>query len=126
MKFLVQGDVVFKKLDKLPEGYTMVEQDVKIIQQSEITGHHHQFRDKGADLYHNPDKVTDVDMTITPNLGKLLVVREPITLYHGKKFEVEPHKTGTGDHDAMVLDPGIYEIDITREYSEDEIVRVRD
>jgi hypothetical protein len=36
--------------------------------------------------------------------------------HHGKGFEESPATTGNGDHKAFLVEPGIYRVDIAREW----------
>lgn len=125
-----QGDVLLKKISKLPEGLKPLK--TKILQESEITGHHHHFL-PDADVRVFTKAQTSIEdgiQTITPNEGKYIEVgtNGVVYLYHGKGFEEQPAITGRGDHDAIQIPPGTYEIDIVREYDYDtqEMVRVID
>jgi hypothetical protein len=127
MKRIIQGDVILKRIDAIPANAKLIEKKAKILQMSEITGHHHHFKtDANVDLF---QLETDSNQkTITPNLGKYILVYEDSKLYHGKSFEEQPAKTRNGDHDAVTVPAGMYYIDIVREYDYDtnETVRVVD
>lgn len=138
---LIQGDVVLKQISKLPKNTVQMTSKLKsgvgggkILQQSETTGHHHHFRGTAlVDLYttsRDTDVLSTLDFTtITPNEGKYIVVRDTnALLFHGKDFDFNPHAKGTGDHNALSVPPGIYEVDIVREYDYDkmEVTRVVD
>lgn len=122
-----QGDVLIKPVAQLPEGLTKL--DTKVLQESEITGHHHHFtKDADVTVYQRSANPAD-ELTITPNFGKYIVVGpKGADLYHGKGFEERPADTRTGDHNVVQLRQGVYEIDIVREYCYDtnEPVRVVD
>jgi len=125
-EYVQQGDVLVKKIKALPSD--LAKQDTKILQESETTGHHHHFmQDAPVTVYQRNAQPSD-DKTITPNFGKYIVLDKAAFLYHGKVFEKQPAKSGTGDHDALKIPAGIYEIDIVREYDYDrnEAVRVVD
>ena len=110
----IQGDVIIKKIDKLPEGLTFC--DTKVLQESEVTGHHHHFHPEAdVEVWQMESEPTE-QLTITPDFGKFIVVREPTKLYHGKGFKEDPAKDRSGDHKALSIEPGVYKIDITREY----------
>lgn len=123
---IIQGDVILKRLKTLPESAVRVEMEKRakslVLQHSEVTGHHHHFKPTAAvELYRLPleyEGDTAVN-TITPNERKLIVVREEEQLFHGKGFDITPALRGTGDHQALSVPPGIYEVDITREYDYD-------
>jgi hypothetical protein len=127
---LIQGDVVIKRLKSKPKGLKRSKAKDKILQMSEVTGHHHHFRpDAAVSLYFGPTLVEPGVSTITTNEGKFIEVGEGgAILYHGKGFEDKPSITGRGDHEALHVPPGIYYIDIVREYNYDsmEMVRVVD
>ncbi len=111
---LVQGDVVLRKIEKMPEGLRKI--DGTILQQSETTGHNHHFR-PGAkvELYADP-KHASAAKTITPDEGKYILVYEDETLYHGKGFDPKPFEKKLGDHDSMPVPAGLYKVTIVREF----------
>lgn len=125
MKKYIQGDVILRQIKVLPEGLTVLKSSTpkaKILQKSEVTGHHHQFAPTAVvDMYtssRNIEALTNLDFTtITPNEGKYIVVDQTTQLFHGKDFDFSPFAKGTGDHNALTIEPGIYEIDIVREYN---------
>lgn len=115
----IQGDVIIRKIDKLPENLNKFDNN-KVLQQSEVTGHHHQFKpDSKVTLFYEGDKVEPNVKFLTPNQQKYIVVEEPSMLYHGRLLEFDPTKTGTGDHKGQIVEPGIYQIDIVREWNYD-------
>lgn len=113
-EFYQQGDVILRKVNNLPKGLKKL--DTKILQLGEVTGHKHQFLDQEVEVYIDP-KFESNSMTITPDEGKFLVVMgdKPSDLVH------EEHRT-------VPVEPGIYEVDIVREfdYEKLESARVRD
>lgn len=129
---LIQGDVILRKVEGLPTDATLVTDKAVVLQESEVTGHHHHFRGNAAvALYQSETAAEQLDgvTTITPNLGKFIVVGpEGATLYHGKGFEDDPASTGNGDHKALQVGAGVWEIDIVREwdYDSQEVTRVVD
>ena len=132
---LIQGDVILRAIAQLPAGLNKMENKApegstaKILQKSETTGHHHHFQGSAAvDMYtRNALALESLDFTtITPNEGKYIVVRDTdAILFHGKGFEYNPYARGTGDHNALRVPPGIYEIDIAREYDYDRMTVAR-
>lgn len=123
MKRYVQGDVILKKVSKLPSNMETFNTKTKVLQESEVTGHHHHFKPTAlVDLYipteveRSTDNLDKLFTTITPDLGKYIVVKEDALLFHGKGFDVAPAENGTGDHKALSIPAGIYKIDIAREY----------
>lgn len=121
LKF-IQGDVVVRKIDNLPANLNrLIEKDQKgnrVLQHSEVTGHHHHFLpDAKVDMFTSDQTATSAEFTtITPNEGKFIVVHEDTILYHGKTFEDRPNETKTGDHNSLTIPAGTYQIDIVREY----------
>jgi hypothetical protein len=111
MQYSQQGDVLIKRVDKLPESARAVE--TLVLQEGEFTGHSHRFTDPAKVTVYETHAV--VGNTITPNMGKYIEVRETSVLLH------EEHK-------PITIEPGIYEIDIVREYDyeKDEVSRVAD
>ena len=136
---ITQGDVILKKLENLPENAVLVQKDVKILQESEVTGHHHHFRTEGVDLYQLPEEITKQHVkTITPNLGKIIKLNAPAVLYHSQLIAKEAwqshyfpditYRVTRENHKPIEVPAGIYYIDIVREYDYDanEVVRVVD
>lgn len=108
-----QGDVILKQIKKLPDG--LVETKDKILQHGETTGHRHRFLDNdNVQVYLDPTSAEDKDR-ITTATRKYVVVGDTAYLRH------EEHK-------PVEVDPGVYEIDIVREFNYDkmEIARVVD
>lgn len=135
---LIQGDVILKPIAELPTGLTRINykgKKGKTLQESEVTGHHHWFQAGAAvDVYQAYDSPLHLEQgRITPDFGKFIEIKDDNTihLFHGKGFEKEPAKTGTGDHNALEINPSyskFYQVDIRREYDyeKDEMARVTD
>ena len=114
---IIQGDVILKKIQALPEHAVLVETEAKVLQHSEVTGHHHQFTPESrVNLYQVPAESVPGIATITDNQGKIIHVLEPSYLFHGKLFDHQPAAKGTGDHASILIEPGVYVVDIVREY----------
>lgn len=126
---LIQGDVILVKVGELPASAVQQEFTKKVLQMSEVTGHHHHFHPTASvDLFIDSQFVPS-EKSVTPNLGKLVLVRdEDALLYHGKGFDAIPVARGTGDHEALRVPPGVYRIDIVRvyDYLKNEMSRVVD
>lgn len=116
-KYGNQGDLNFRAIDKVPDGFAPVdirkEHDRKrgghTLALGEHSGHAHTVIDrKGGsyDLYRHAD-------------GRhCLVVREAVELLHGTF--IAPAKIDereTDKHEGLVLEPGIYEQDYEQAYS---------
>lgn len=113
-QYYQQGDVLLKRIAALPKGLKQL--DTKVLQEGEFTGHMHQFRmTDDLTVYAAPALAGASTKTITENENKYLEVRAPSCLSH------EEHK-------PIVVPPGIYQIDIRREYDYDllEARRVQD
>lgn len=116
-EYYQQGDVLLKKIAELPTDLEKL--DDLVLQHGETTGHMHQF-DKGSPVtvyrskHDRVIKANNTD-TITPNESKYIMVENVAYLRH------EEHK-------PIAVPPGIYEIDIVREfdYEEMEMRRVID
>jgi hypothetical protein len=89
---LQHGDVLLKRIAKLPTGLTEVQRrdGCLVIAEGEATGHHHVITATPAKLYELKGEL-------------YLEVTEPVTITH------EEHKT-------LPIPPGIYEIGIVKEY----------
>lgn len=108
-----QGDVLLVPAE-LPE--EAIKLETKVLQESETSGHHHHFMDDAAVGVYQTREEPSEDLTITPDWGKYIVVKEPAELFHGKGFLRDPNQNGTGDHKALTINPGTYKVIITREY----------
>jgi hypothetical protein len=127
-QFKAQGDVLITKIASLPANAKDVTGEQKILQDSETTGNFHRFEPTApVRIYQTMDTPKNA-RTITADFGKFIVVEEESLLYHGKEFDLQPEKFGRGDHHALKIEPGIYQIDIVREFDYDtnESVRVTD
>ena len=118
MQYYQQGDVLIKRVSQLPDGLEL--QEHKVLQHGETTGHMHQFAATDAvQVYHAPARTTEALesqwRTITENGNKFLVVDAPALLKHE-------------EHAPILVDPGVYQIDIVREFCYDtyEMTRVVD
>lgn len=136
-----QGDVVLRLIESLPEGLHELlspTPKAKILQKSETTGHHHQFKPQakvkmytsGIPSYssngnaalkerRDVDAIDTLDFTtITPDEGKYVVVGgKGEYLFHGKGFDFKQVSKGAGDHHAQLIPPGTYEVGIVREFN---------
>lgn len=119
----VQGDVILTLVKELPDNMVEFNSKTKVLQESEVTGHHHHFKPNTDVVLYVPRDISKLESlsftTITPDEGKYIQVKEPATLYHGKDFEFNPSAKGIGDHNALSLPSGIYKVDIVREYDYD-------
>lgn len=104
MNYYQQGDVLLKRVERLPDG--LKELKSKILQLGEVTGHKHQFaKDDVVTVYIDPANVQH-DTRITPDEGKYIVVGNTAYLTH------EEHK-------PVQVEPGVYQVDIVREFDYD-------
>lgn len=112
-QYYQQGDVILRRISQLPEGLEKL--STLVIQEGETTGHMHQFNNDGTvTVYLDPSSKED-GARITPAVGKYIIVGETAYLRH------EEHKT-------ITVEPGVYQVDIVREFCYDtyEMQRVRD
>lgn len=113
MNYLQQGDVLLKKIRKIPKGCKPL--TGKVLQLGEVTGHKHQFNnDDDVRILVSPE-FAGLDNSITPDEGKFIIVGETAYLRHE-------------EHQPIKVEPGIYQVDIVREfdYEEMEAKRVLD
>ena len=124
----IQGDVIFTRINKLPENLKQLEG--KILQASEVTGNFHQFTSTSkVDIYAHQDAIArnkNIN-TITPDEGKYVVVNGMATLFHGKENALYPNPVarGVADHEAFQLPAGIFKISIVREWDYENEVSAR-
>lgn len=116
---IIQGDVVFRKINDLPED--LIELKGLVLQESEVTGNHHQFtKDSNVRIFARKESVaanSNIN-TITPDEGKFVVIGNNAVLFHGKEGELNPDpvKRGVADHMPITIPPGTYKIGIVREW----------
>lgn len=109
-----QGEVYLRRIDTLPAGVTLTavkpEGNNLIVSHSE-SGHHHVLDRRHVDLMERPDPAEGLRMLYA-------VVKEHTAL----------RQTAAAPHEAANLEPGIYEIRLSREFNpfEEEIRRVAD
>jgi hypothetical protein len=96
------GDVLLKKIDKLPEGLKKLK-DRKVIKYGEATNHSHRFSDGDYQFYEADNK------------RLFLQVFTPSPLIHE-------------EHEEIIIDPGMYEIEEEQEfdYVDDTLKKVVD
>lgn len=99
-KFGAQGDVMFRRVKKVPEGYT--KSDNRIVAHSE-TGHHH-TADGNLEVWHNPNNA----------MLSYITVKGEAEITHHRAFDThETMKLLTDDPEGET----IWEIRRQREYS---------
>lgn len=107
-----QGDVMFKRINKLPSDLREIEaKDDKYIVAHSETGHHHVIQEqKGVKLY----------QPVNDNFIAYLVVDNT-----AKDVRVE-HMRGFDTHETIAFSPGIYEVRRQREYTPEGYRRAQD
>lgn len=87
-----QGDVLLRRIDKLPDNLVLAkaEDGLFVVAHSE-TGHHHVVKERSAQLL--------IDKTNA--FIAYLNVAEPCELEHLRSFDT---------HEALALEPGLYEV----------------
>jgi len=108
-----QGDVLLKSISSLPKGAKPLS-GPKVLQEGETTGHMHQF-DTGAAvrLYLVPPSTEAAFAAPAPGLR--------ITEMQGTKY-IEVLETSLlrhEEHQPISVPPGLYQMDIVREYDYD-------
>ena len=96
-----QGDLMIRRIDNLPSGVTQAapDNDVHILAHSE-TGHHHVIESKGA-------SVSVLDRQLEGMRVLRAILENPTSLEH-----LRDHDT----HEPIVMEPGLYEFRIGREF----------
>lgn len=126
---LTQGDVTLKRIDALPTNRQLNKIEDNIVQPSETHGKFHRFQpdadvtvfDVGV-LAHS----SDGSQPITPDTQKFVVVgSDGAVLFHGKQFDLQPSTETETDHAAIMVPPGVYEINIATEYDYDRMEEVK-
>lgn len=112
LEHIAQGDVLIKPIKKLPNGLKKL--DTKTLQEGETTGHRHRFLDDANVEVYLEDMPIEPGR-IMPFQRKFIVVGNTVKLFH------EEHK-------PVTVEPGVYEVDLVREFDYDskEMARVVD
>ena len=111
-----QGDVLLNEISTLPDNVRECTEKEVILQKGEFTGHAHRIEDPSkVNFFLATDHQEEVEGRITPFMKKYLRVLEEVNLRHE-------------EHGPIPLAPGLYEVDIVREYDYDknETRRVED
>lgn len=92
MEQIQHGDVLLKKIARLPKGGAEVPREAGriIVARGEATGHNHAIADKGATLWEFKGEL-------------YLEVTEPVTIVHD-------------EHKPLPIPPGIYQVGAVKEY----------
>lgn len=108
LKICAQGDVAFRRIDKLPDEVKEVTPVLgrNIVAHSE-TGHDHVICAERSKLYSFADSLMD----------SYLEVYEQTTLEHLRDFDT---------HEPILFEPGIYHVRRQREYTPEGFRRVED
>lgn len=106
-----QGDVMFIRVDILPEGLAKLKsENGKFVVAHSETGHNHIIReDKGISFYAN-----DNDKTFT---AYLVVDNTKCLVEHERSFDT---------HESIQIDNGIYKVVRQREYTPEGLRRAQD
>lgn len=119
----VQGDVVMKPIEGIPEGFEKV--DTKIVQPSETHGKFHRFADNAdnVSVYVGKEQANQPGVNpLSADVPKVVCVdSKGAYLFHGKAYDYNPSTQTETDHAALFLPPGTYEVGIVSEYNYDEM-----
>ncbi len=85
-----QGDVVIKKIERIPEFDSMQTKDDNVLAEGEVTGHMHK-------LFGEVDLRQDNDQNL------YFEVKEDVTLKHQ-------------EHSPILIGPGFYKVEIQKEF----------
>lgn len=110
-KVCAQGDVMFVRVDELPEGLEEIQPEGNhiIVTHSE-TGHHHVMERADAKMYRKPDLPNEI-------LECFITVNKPTALKHLRSFDT---------HAPIQFKPGNYRVRRQREYTPEGFRRVED
>jgi hypothetical protein len=108
-RLAAQGDVLFRRIPKLPEGAVERPIDGPIVVAHSETGHHHAIEDAGVRLFELP--VPDAMISFLSVDGPFADV-----VHH------RPHDT----HETLRLSSGTWEVRRQREWSPEEPRRIED
>ena len=89
-----QGDVLFRKISKLPDGERRQRKDATVAY-GEVTGHHH---------------------SLPKSAGTLTLDEQNVTYLTIEELTEVTHQ----EHGAITLEPGLYEVRQQREFSDDD------
>ena len=103
-----QGDVVFRRIDKLPDGAKAVQEKGRIVVAHSETGHHHAIDDTGVVRFEAGD----------PMVCYLQLAGDHCDVVHHRPFDT--HET------LRLLGSGIFEVRRQREYTPQGLRRVED
>lgn len=110
LEYYQQGDVLLNRVGKLPNNAKKL--NTAVLQLGEVTGHKHQFLNTTDVEVYVDEQFAGQEMTITPDEGKFVVVFNKTALTH------EEHK-------PVIVEPGIYQVDIVREFDYDKMEAAR-
>lgn len=93
MNYLQQGDVLMKRIDKVPDGERTHDKQTrsKILAYGEVTGHCHAIDDEA-----------DAAQVFRVNTELFMIIAKAVSLKHE-------------EHNRITVPPGTYKIDIVRE-----------
>jgi hypothetical protein len=119
-KYSQQGDILIKRISALPEGAKLVPSkygSALVLQHGETTNHKHQFapingKPQRVELYVDP-AFAGQEASITPDEGKFIIV----SAADGQEYALLTHE----EHKPVIVEPGIYQISIVREFDYDKM-----
>lgn len=104
---VAQGDVLFRRVDKLPETAQAKQVSGRVIVAHSETGHHHAIDDAGVVLYEEP--------------------RDPLTCYLAIAEHADVvHHRASHTHETVRLGAGVWQVRRQREYTPEGWRRVED
>lgn len=105
MLVLQQGDVILKRVKKMPEGVVPLADGSTVLQRGETTGHAHRF-----------DNPMTVKLFTVPEQGPLAGMR--IATHDGVAFVeiLETTALRHEEHNPITVEPGVYQVDLVREF----------
>jgi len=103
--YLQQGDVMLKRVKKLPDGVVPLSDGATVLQRGETTSHAHRFESGNT-----------VRLFTVPSEGPLAGMR--IATHDGVAFVkiLETTALRHEEHKPINVEPGVYQIDLLREF----------
>jgi hypothetical protein len=121
-KMARQGDVVLKRIAKLPDGLVAMKREGKrvVLAHGEVTGHAHAIGEKHVRQFRAADGTPTLDGAgVKLRAGGALPARTYIEVTKTCLLQHE-------EHEAIQIAPGFYEVNRQREYVEGQIRNVAD
>lgn len=108
-KLAAQGDVLFRRIKKLPEGLVEQPRNGELVVAHSETGHHHSIHDPAVKLFEKLER--------DPMICYLAIEGERAEVVHHRPFDT---------HATLALAGGFWEVRRQREWTPEGLRRVED